>query len=204
MYELLKAKLLILPDWLAATLEAHSLKPTDIETVTGLESILSSDDVRFYLKQVNDICNVRPSAQETVSPLQALLDSLNVLHTNTIGVMRGGSQLEEFVKINTLYGTEFTRYDFFSGLNMLSYLPRSMAASLPEAVRVDPYVEYVGNDLFVLKFSTGLYPDGVDFNTRYPERPKAFINLAVRQLMANYGFEKVAGTKLFDLYCVTP
>ena len=50
MYDLMKGKLLILPDWLADALQAHGLKPADIETVDGLESILSPADVQFYLK----------------------------------------------------------------------------------------------------------------------------------------------------------
>lgn len=204
MYELLKAKLLILPDWLASTLEAYSLKPTDIETVGGLESILSADDVRFYFNQVEKITSLLNSNQEAPTPLQAILSSLNVLHTNWLPVGGGGSQLQEFVKINTLYGTEFARYDFFNGLDMLSYLPRGMAASLPETVLVDPYVEYAGNDLFVMKFTTGFYGDAVDFAAPYPPRAKALLNSTVRLLMANYGFDNVIKTKLFDLYCVAP
>ena len=204
MYELLKAKLLILPDWVVAALEAHSLKPSDIVTVEGLESILSPDDVRFYLKQVSDVIANAAGKNGATSPLQALLDSTHVLHTNTFGVAGGGSMLQEFVKINTLYGTEFARYDFFNGLNMLSYLPRNMAASLPDTVLVDPYVEFVNTDLFVLKFTTGFYPDTVDLKQAYPERPATFTKNLVRLFMANYGFDKVAGTKLFDLYTVIP
>lgn len=204
MYELLKAKLLILPDWVVVALEAHSLKPSDIETVAGLESILSADDVRFYLKQVNEIVNSISEKNGATSPLQALLDSTQVLHTNSFAAVGGGSMLQEFVKINTLYGTEFARYDFFHGLNMLSYLPRNMAAGLPPTVLVDPYVELADTDLFVLKFTTGFYQETMDLKRTYPERPKQFVQSTTRLLMANYGFDKVAGTKLFDLYSVIP
>lgn len=205
MYDLMKGKLLILPDWVADALQAHGLKPADIETVDGLESILSPSDVQFYLKQVNRIMHgvdYSPS-----SPVKALLDSIQVLHTNNVGVGAQASGMDNSVKINTLYGKEFAHYDFFDKLEMNSYLPRMLAASVEGTVKVDPYVEVASNDLFVLRFTVGLYESATVEDpslVKLPYRARTFLDGTVRLLMAQYGFNEVVKTKLFDLYCQVP
>ena len=205
MYDLMKGKLLILPDWLADALQAHGLKPADIETVDGLESILSPTDVLFYLKQVNRI--MHGIEYNAANPIRTLLDSIQVLHTNNVGVGAQASGMDNSVKINTLYGKEFAHYDFFDKLEMNAYLPRMLAASLEGSVKVDPYVEIAANDLFVLRFTVGLYEKVVveDPNlVKLPYRARTFLDNTVRLLMAQYGFNEVAKTKLFDLYCQVP
>ena len=205
MYDLMKGKLLILPDWVAEALQAHGLKPADIETVDGLESILSPTDVQFYLKQVNRI--MHGIEYNATNPIRALLDSIQVLHTNNVSVGAQASGMDNSVKINTLYGKEFAHYDFFDKLEMNSYLPRMLAASLEGSVKVDPYVEIAANDLFVLRFTVGLYEKVVveDPNlVKLPYRARTFLDNTVRLLMAQYGFNEVAKTKLFDLYCQVP
>ena len=205
MYDLMKGKLLILPDWLADALQAHGLKPADIETVDGLESILSPADVQFYLKQVDHI--MRGLQAPASNPVRALLDSIQVLHTNNVGVGAQASGMDNSVKINTLYGKEFAHYDFFDKLEMNAYLPRMLAASVEGSVTVDPYVEIAANDLFVLRFTVGLYEKVVveDPNlVKLPYRARTFLDNTVRLLMAQYGFNEVAKTKLFDLYCQVP
>lgn len=211
MYDLMKGKLLILPEWVNDALEAHEMKPADIVSIDGLESILSPADVQFYLKQVNllvDCCRgqVNPGPNMT-HPMQALLDSLHVLHTNNVSVSGEASGLEEGVKINTLYGKEFAHYDFFNKLEMNSYLPRMLAASIEGSVNVDPYVEMAGNDLFVLRFTVGFYESSVVEDphvVKLPYRARTFLNNTLRLLMANYGFEEIIKTKLFDLYSQLP
>ncbi len=205
MYDLMKGKLLILPDWVADALQAHGLKPADIETVDGLESILSPTDVQFYLKQVNRI--MHGIEYNATNPIRALLDSIQVLHTNNVSVGTTASGMDNSVKINTLYGKEFAHYDFFDKLEMNAYLPRMLAASLEGSVKVDPYVEIAANDLFVLRFTVGLYEKVVveDPNlVKLPYRARTFLDNTVRLLMAQYGFNEVAKTKLFDLYCQVP
>ena len=205
MYDLMKGKLLILPDWLADALQAHGLKPADIETVDGLESILSADDVQFYLKQVDHIMHgLRAPAS---NPMRALLDSIQVLHTNNAGVGAQASGMDNSVKINTLYGKEFAHYDFFDKLEMNAYLPRMLAASVEGSVTVDPYVEIAANDLFVLRFTVGLYEKVVAEDpslVKLPYRARTFLTNTVGLLMAQYGFNEIAKTKLFDLYCQVP
>ena len=205
MYDLMKGKLLILPDWLADALQAHGLKPADIETVDGLESILSPTDVQFYLKQVNRI--VHGIEYNATNPIRVLLDSIQVLHTNNVGVGTTASGMDNSVKINTLYGKEFAHYDFFDKLEMNSYLPRMLAASVEGTVKVDPYVEIASNDLFVLRFTVGLYEDSTVEDpslVKLPYRARTFLDSTVRLLMAQYGFNEIVKTKLFDLYCQVP
>ena len=207
MYDLMKGKLLILPEWVVDALQAHNMKPADIITVDGLESILSPSDVQFYLKQVGDIVNACRSAGNGCQPMKALLDSIQVLHTNNVGLSAGASGLEDSVKINTLYGNEFAHYDFFNKLNMNPCLPRILAASVAGSVLVDPYVEIAANDLFVLRFNIDLYGNAEGENphlVKYPYRARSFTNATLRLFMAQYGFEEVAKTKLFDLYCQLP
>ena len=101
MYELLKAKLLILPAWLESALEAHRLRPTDIMTKEGLESILSAPDVEFYQKQVSQLLGGEHGS--LISPIQAAFESFHLLHTNSLGLNALGNQasgLNEYVKIN--------------------------------------------------------------------------------------------------------
>ena len=205
MYDLMKGKLLILPDWVADALQAHGLKPADIETVDGLESILSPTDVQFYLKQVNRI--VHGIEYNAANPIRVLLDSIQVLHTNNVGVGTTASGMDNSVKINTLYGKEFAHYDFFDKLEMNSYLPRMLAASVEGTVKVDPYVEIASNDLFVLRFTVGLYEDSTVEDpslVKLPYRARTFLDSTVRLLMAQYGFNEIVKTKLFDLYCQVP
>ena len=205
MYDLMKGKLLILPDWLADALQAHGLKPADIETVDGLESILSPTDVQFYLKQVNRI--VHGIEYNAANPIRTLLDSIQVLHTNNVDVATAASGMDNSVKINTLYGKEFAHYDFFDKLEMNSYLPRMLAASVEGTVKVDPYVEIASNDLFVLRFTVGLYEDSTVEDpslVKLPYRARTFLDSTVRLLMAQYGFNEIVKTKLFDLYCQVP
>ena len=205
MYDLMKGKLLILPDWLADALQAHGLKPADIETVDGLESILSPTDVQFYLKQVDHIMHGLQA--HASNPVRALLDSIQVLHTNNVGVGAQASGMDNSVKINTLYGKEFAHYDFFDKLEMNAYLPRMLAASVEGSVIVDPYVEIAANDLFVLRFTVGLYEKVVVEDpslVKLPYRARTFLANTVRLLMAQYGFNEIAKTKLFDLYCQVP
>ena len=205
MYDLMKGKLLILPDWVADALQAHGLKPADIETVDGLESILSPTDVQFYLKQVNRI--MHGIEYNAANPIRALLDSIQVLHTNNVGVGATASGMDNSVKINTLYGKEFAHYDFFDKLEMNSYLPRMLAASVEGTVKVDPYVEIASNDLFVLRFTVGLYEDSTVEDpslVKLPYRARTFLDSTVRLLMAQYGFNEIVKTKLFDLYCQVP
>lgn len=192
MYELLRAKLLILPAWLESALEAHRLRPTDIITKEGLESILSAPDVDFYLQQVQTICVGCTAGGDT--PISVALDSFHTLHTNPFNPADLGNQasgLNEYVKINALYGKNHAGYDFFNGKNMLGYLPRQLGASLEPTVMVDPYIERCDNDLFVLKFSLGFYQ----------ERPmQTFIGNTLSMVMGEYGFDEVVKTKLFDFY----
>lgn len=205
MYDLMKGKLLILPDWVADALQAHGLKPADIETVDGLESILSPTDVQFYLKQVNRI--MHGIEYNAANPIRTLLDSIQVLHTNNDGVGTTASGMDNSVKINTLYGKEFAHYDFFDKLEMNSYLPRMLAASVEGTVKVDPYVEIASNDLFVLRFTVGLYEDSTVEDpslVKLPYRARTFLDSTVRLLMAQYGFNEIVKTKLFDLYCQVP
>ena len=205
MYDLMKGKLLILPDWVAEALQAHGLKPADIETVDGLESILSPTDVQFYLKQVNRV--VHGIEYTSSNPVRTLLDSIQVLHTNNVGVGAQASGTDNSVKINTLYGKEFAHYDFFDKLEMNSYLPRMLAASVEGTVKVDPYVEIASNDLFVLRFTVGLYEDSTVEDpslVKLPYRARTFLDSTVRLLMAQYGFNEIVKTKLFDLYCQVP
>lgn len=205
MYDLMKGKLLILPDWVADALQAHGLKPVDIETVDGLESILSPTDVQFYLKQVNRV--VHGIEYTSSNPVRTLLDSIQVLHTNNVGVGAQASGTDNSVKINTLYGKEFAHYDFFDKLEMNSYLPRMLAASVEGTVKVDPYVEIASNDLFVLRFTVGLYEDSTVEDpslVKLPYRARTFLDSTVRLLMAQYGFNEIVKTKLFDLYCQVP
>lgn len=205
MYDLMKGKLLILPDWVADALQAHGLKPADIETVDGLESILSPTDVQFYLKQVNRI--MHGIEYNAANPIRTLLDSIQVLHTNNVGVVPTASGMDNSVKINTLYGKEFAHYDFFDKLEMNSYLPRMLAASVEGTVKVDPYVEIASNDLFVLRFTVGLYEDSTVEDpslVKLPYRARTFLDSTVRLLMAQYGFNEIVKTKLFDLYCQVP
>lgn len=205
MYDLMKGKLLILPDWVADALQAHGLKPADIETVDGLESILSPTDVQFYLKQVNRI--MHGIEYNATNPIRALLDSIQVLHTNNAVVGTTASGMDNSVKINTLYGKEFAHYDFFDKLEMNSYLPRMLAASVEGTVKVDPYVEIASNDLFVLRFTVGLYEDSTVEDpslVKLPYRARTFLDSTVRLLMAQYGFNEIVKTKLFDLYCQVP
>ena len=205
MYDLMKGKLLILPDWVADALQAHGLKPADIETVDGLESILSPTDVQFYLKQVNRI--VHGIEYNAANPIRVLLDSIQVLHTNNVSVGTTASGMDNSVKINTLYGKEFAHYDFFDKLEMNSYLPRMLAASVEGTVKVDPYVEIASNDLFVLRFTVGLYEDSTVEDpslVKLPYRARTFLDSTVRLLMAQYGFNEIVKTKLFDLYCQVP
>ena len=205
MYDLMKGKLLILPDWVADALQAHGLKPADIETVDGLESILSPTDVQFYLKQVNRI--MHGIEYNATNPIRALLDSIQVLHTNNASVGTTASGMDNSVKINTLYGKEFAHYDFFDKLEMNSYLPRMLAASVEGTVKVDPYVEIASNDLFVLRFTVGLYEDSTVEDpslVKLPYRARTFLDSTVRLLMAQYGFNEIVKTKLFDLYCQVP
>ena len=206
MFEILKnAKLLILPAWVCDALEAHEMKPADIVTKEGLESILSPDDVRFYHKQVDAItCGLKDDmATEGTNPIQALIDSLTPLHTNYASAIVGGSVETPTVNFNALYGKTYTEYDFFNQLNMVGYLPRYQMASLTDKIRVDPYVELASVDLFVMKFDTNLYSD-VRYVDGYPERPKQFVKNTLDLLMGNYGFEKVMYTKLFELYTLIP
>ena len=205
MYDLMKGKLLILPDWVADALQAHGLKPADIETVDGLESILSPTDVQFYLKQVNRI--VHGIEYNAANPIRTLLASIQVLHTNNVSVGTTASGMDNSVKINTLYGKEFAHYDFFDKLEMNSYLPRMLAASVEGTVKVDPYVEIASNDLFVLRFTVGLYEDSTVEDpslVKLPYRARTFLDSTVRLLMAQYGFNEIVKTKLFDLYCQVP
>ena len=205
MYDLMKGKLLILPDWVADALQAHGLKPADIETVDGLESILSPTDVQFYLKQVNRV--VHGIEYTSSNPVRTLLDSIQVLHTNNVGVGAQASGMDNSVKINTLYGKEFAHYDFFDKLEMNSYLPRMLAASVEGTVKVDPYVEIASNDLFVLRFTVGLYEGSTVEDpslVKLPYRARTFLDSTVRLLMAQYGFNEIVKTKLFDLYCQVP
>lgn len=195
MYDLLKAKLLIMPDWLQCALDAHNLTYSNIIDMGGLESILSQKDVLFYQKQVEDvIAVVSKSSPPFISPVQALFESTQVLHTNSLASISLGNQasgLNEYVKINALYGITHTGYNFFGGRNMLSYLPRQLGASLEPTVAVDPYVERAGADLYVLKFTLGFYQ----------ECPvQTFISNTLNLLMGDYGFNEVAKTKLFDYY----
>lgn len=207
MYDLIKGNLLILPAWVDDALQAHELKPVDIKTVDGLESILSPSDVQFYLKQVNDLVNACRHGSTMTHPMKALFDSIQVLHTNNVGLAAGASGMEDSVKLNTLYGKEFAHYDFFNKLEMNSYLPRVLAASLEGSVIVDPYVEIAANDLFVLRFTVGLYNETEVEDphlVKLPYRARSFINNAVQLFNAQYGFEEVAKSKLFDLYCHVP
>lgn len=194
MYELLKAKLLILPDWLAVALDAHRLRPTDVITREGLESILSAADVQFYQKQCRELLDAVNGGNGQYSPVQAALDSLEVLHTNSVlanSLGNAASGLNEYVKINALYGKNHAGYDFFNGRNMLGYLPRQLGATLESTVIVDPYIERCDNDLFVLKFSLGLYQE---------RAMQTFISNTLQLFMGEYGFDEVAKTKLFDFY----
>ena len=205
MYDLLQAKLLILPQWVVDTLEAHERKPRDITTRDGLNSILSEDDVRFYLKQCEQVLSSLPSD----NPVKIVLDSLQLLHINNTGAhaRSTASRLEEYVKINTSYGKDYTHYDFFKGCKMNTFLPRLLAASLPESVKVDPYVEHAGGDLFVLRFTTGLYPEQIiDLRSHggYPIQAASFVKNTLDSLMGQYGFDAVKGTKLFELYTLIP
>ena len=205
MYDLMKGKLLILLDWVDEALQAHGLKPADIETVDGLESILSPTDVQFYLKQVNRI--VHGIEYNAANPIRTLLDSIQVLHTNNVGVGAQASGMDNSVKINTLYGKEFAHYDFFDKLEMNSYLPRMLAASVEGTVKVDPYVEIASNELFVLRFTVGLYENSTVEDpslVKLPYRARTFLDSTVRLLMAQYGFNEIVKTKLFDLYCQVP
>lgn len=210
MYDLMKGKLLILPDWVFDALQAHEMKPSDIMTVDGLESILSPADVQFYLKQVNQLvngCKSNSQGLQVTHPLQALLESIQVLHTNNVSLAPQASGLADGVKLNTLYGKEFAHYDFFNKLEMNSYLPRMLAASVEGSVNVDPYVEIAANDLFVLRFTVGFYNESVMEDphlVKLPSRARTFLNNTIRLLMANYGFEEVIKTKLFDLYTQLP
>ena len=115
--------------------------------------------------------------------------------------------MDNSVKINTLYGREFAHYDFFDKLEMNAYLPRMLAASVEGSVKVDPYVEIAANDLFVLRFTVGLYEKVVVEDpslVKLPYRARTFLTNTVRLLMAQYGFNEIAKTKLFDLYCQVP
>ena len=141
------------------------------------------------------------------NPIRTLLDSIQVLHTNNVGVGTTASGMDNSVKINTLYGKEFAHYDFFDKLEMNSYLPRMLAASVEGTVKVDPYVEIASNDLFVLRFTVGLYEDSTVEDpslVKLPYRARTFLDSTVRLLMAQYGFNEVVKTKLFDLYCQVP
>lgn len=203
MYDLMKAKLLILPEWLHDALQAHEMHPSDIETVDGLKSILSPADVEFYLKQVSALTN----ALTPGSVMTTVLESLQVLHTNNRSSAPQASGLQEYVKINTLYGKEFAHYDFFNKLNMISYLPRMLSAAMDSKVNVDPYIEVAGTDLFVLRFTTGFYPNDITEDpaiVRLPAKARMFVNNTLNLLMGTYGFDEVCKTKLFDLYCLMP
>lgn len=196
MYELLDAKLMIMPDWLCGALDAHRMQPSDIITREGLGSILSAADVAFYQKQVQELVEaVTSPVSEFSTPVQTVLESLKLLHTNSHAVHLGNkaSGLNEYVKINALYGKNHAGYNFFGGRNMLGYLPRHLGASLDPQVKVDPYLERVSTDLYVLKFSLGLYQHS---------EMQTFITNTLNLLMGEYGFDKVARTKLFDFYSV--
>lgn len=205
MFEILKnVKLLILPAWLCETLEAHGMKPADITTKESLESILSADDVRFYNGQVEAIAyRLKEESKQGTNPVKAVLDSLSLLHTNYNVGSIGGSLETPTVNFNALYGKSFVDYDFFAGLNMLSYLPRSMISVMDNGVRVDPYIELASSDLFVMKFSTGFYKD-LPYCNGYPERPKQFVKTTLDLFLGVYGFDRVAPTKLFELYTLIP
>lgn len=205
MFEILKnANLLIMPDWLSEAIEAHGMKPMDIVSVKGLESILSGDDVRFYRNQVDNIVNnLNGESRNGTNPVTALLDSLTLLHTNSYRSSLGGSVEPPVVKINRLYGKSLVEYDFFENLNMVPYLPRSLQGSMGPNVRVDPYIELASTDLFVLKFTTDLYRN-LPLHEGYPSRPNEFTRTSLKLLLANYGFDRVAPTKLFELYTLVP
>ena len=196
MYNLLNAKLLILPDWLSVALEAYNKTPRDIITREGLESILSATDVEFYLKQCSTLSSI-VSSESGSTPVQVVLDSLKLLHTNSFkrNLGNNASGLNEYVKLNTLYGKNHAGYDFFNGSNMLGYLPRSMGASLESCVIVDPYVEAADVDLYALKFTTGFYQQ---------DAVQQFIKNTLTLLMGTYGFDEVSQTMLFDYYAIMP
>ena len=82
-----------------------------------------------------------------------------------------------------------------------------LAASVEGTVKVDPYVEIASNDLFVLRFTVGLYEDSTVEDpslVKLPYRARTFLDSTVRLLMAQYGFNEIVKTKLFDLYCQVP
>lgn len=198
MYKQLNAKLLVMPDWLFKALEAYGKRPTDILTDEGLGSILSEPDVEFYKKQVmafNQACY--PTRGNGLSALGATIESLTLLHSNLNGLVGGGgaSLAADYVKINTLYGKKLTGYDFFDGKDMLDYLPREIAAAMEPTIKVDPIIERCDNDLFLVRFSLGLYD-------KNPE--EIFIRNTVELLLNEYGFDAVALTKLFDYYTLMP
>lgn len=206
MYNLSNAKLMILPDWLCEALKAHNLQPKDVLTVEGLRSILSADDVNYYLSQVEKLMHIGIGTRPTYPAIQTVLDSFNVAHTNSGHHKPLRSGLETPVKINTLYGSDFTHYDFFNSLaGMNEYLPRRFAASLQDNALVDPYVEFASSDLFVLKFTTGLY-SGVEDQAQYgiPNKGKLFVRNVLDLMLGNYGFDEAVKTDLFELYTLTP
>lgn len=206
MFEILKnAKLLILPAWVCDALEAHEMKPADIVTMEGLESILSPTDVRFYQSQINAV--IEASASDSISPeanpVGSLFASVSPLHTNYAVPRVGGSMETPTVKINTLYGKTIVAYNFFPKLDMSGYIPRSMISMVDSTVTVHPYLEFASADLFVLKFSTGFYNESFISNG-YPEPAKQFVKNTLDLLMGNYGFDQVRRTNLFELYTLLP
>ena len=206
MSELLdNAKLLILPSWLCATLEAHEMKPIDIVTMEGLESILSPADVRFYQRQVDDLISVsgKDSQSPEASPIGSLFASIPPLHTNYVAPRNGASQASPEVKINTLYGKSIVQYNFFPGLAMSGYVPRMLIPALGDQVSADPYLELASTDLFVLKFSLGMYEED-RICDGYPKPARQFVRNSLDLLIGNYGFEQASQTSLFEFYALLP
>lgn len=199
MYELLKnAKLLIVPDWIDEALKAYGKTYLDIQDQKGLESILSEVDVNFYKMQLNQLSEAINGNNLFVTPVEAVLESLPILHMNFDDKLSGKPQasgLSSYVKINALYGKHLQDFDFFNGADMLEFLPRRTVATMNTQCFVDPYVEYVGGHLFVLKFSTGFYD----------EQPmQTFIENSFKCFMGVYGFDEVCKTVLFDYLALMP
>lgn len=208
MYKLLDAKLLIMPDWLEKVLEAHSLKPCNVDTDEKLNSILSAQDVAFYHKQITQLFGAVSLTADSITPVEALLKSTLPLHTNFNLNFDNGAQASGLnlpVKINALYGKQQrsgtsvpTSYENFPSLipkteNMGSFLETSIANLVDRnKIILDPYVESCGSGLFVLKFSRGLYEP--------QHRVEDFMKNTLELLLGEYGFDEVSQTKLFSFY----